>query len=48
MTCRDAHDRGSGEVEDAKSFECRARFTAFAHTSIARISDQPTGTDPSP
>jgi hypothetical protein len=48
MTDRDAHDKGSGEMEDAKNFECRQRFTAFAYISSALTSDQPLGTVPSP
>ena len=48
MTDRDAHDEGSGEMEDAKNFECRQRFTAFAYASIALASDQPPATVPSP
>jgi hypothetical protein len=46
VACRDAHDKRSGDMEDAKTFACRSRVAAFTHISIACTSDPPPGTDP--
>jgi hypothetical protein len=47
VACRDAHDKRSGDMEDAKTFVCRERFAAFAYISIAPAPGEPPGTDPS-